>query len=79
MCHMQGIALNGNQIGDVGMQAFSTALAGGALAKCQKLILGENVIGDAGMEAFASACASGNSAAAASPSAGNALPAAAIF
>jgi len=42
-----------------GIQAFSTALAGGALAQLTTLELCNNKIGDPGLTALASACASG--------------------
>ena len=57
VCNTQKLYLNDNQIGDTGMQAFATALAGGAMVQCQMLNLAMNKIGDAGMEAFAKACA----------------------
>ena len=41
------------------MEAFSGALATGALASCQTLNLGFNKIGDGGMEAFSGALATG--------------------
>ena len=53
------LALNNNQIGDVGMQAFSTALGGGALASLEGLDLAANKIGDAGCTALAEVCAGG--------------------
>ena len=55
MCNTQILALENNKIGDVGMQAFSTALAGGAMAKCTYLGLERNQIGDDGISAFAQA------------------------
>jgi hypothetical protein len=53
------LVLGDNQIGDVGMQAFSTALAGGALASLTRLYLDNNQIGDKGLEAFSGALATG--------------------
>jgi len=41
------------------MQAFSSALAGGALASLRTLNLYENQIGDVGMQAFSLALAGG--------------------
>ena len=35
VCNTQKLYLNDNQIGDTGMQAFATALAGGAMAQLQ--------------------------------------------
>ena len=51
--------LDYSHIGDVGMQAFSSALASGALASLEMLRLRGNQIGDAGMQAFSSAIAGG--------------------
>ena len=59
VCNMQVLTLGSNKIGDAGMQAFSSALADGALASCQYLNLGSNNIGDGGMEAFSGALATG--------------------
>ena len=39
MCNTQELYLNSNQIGDTGMQAFATALAGGAMASLQMIFL----------------------------------------
>ena len=41
------------------IQAFSSACAGGALAKLERLALGKNKIGDKGLEAFSGALATG--------------------
>ena len=46
VCYMQELYLYNNQIGDTGMQAFSTALAGGALALLNDLYLNNNPISD---------------------------------
>ena len=35
MCNMQGLYLNNNKIGDVGLQAFADALGKGALDQLQ--------------------------------------------
>ena len=43
---MQFLSLNGNQIGDTGMQAFSTALAGGAMAHLELLFLENNPVSE---------------------------------
>ena len=59
VCNMQVLGLQSNQIGDVGMQAFSTALASGALAQCHTLSLRHNQIGDVGLASLADACARG--------------------
>jgi hypothetical protein len=50
---------NHNQIGDVGMQAFASAVASGAMAGVTELFLHKNKIGDVGMGAFAKALANG--------------------
>ena len=44
VCYMQELYLYNNQIGDTGMQAFSTALAGGAMAHLNKIYLSSNPI-----------------------------------
>ena len=59
LASLEKLYLSNNQIGDAGMQAFSTALAGGALTQLQYLDFECNQIGDAGFESLASACASG--------------------
>ena len=59
MCNMQGLYLNNNKIGDVGLQAFAEALGKGALASCQTLNLSYNQIGDAGLLALAAAVGKG--------------------
>ena len=47
------------QVGDAGMQAFSTAVSNGALPQLENLNLSNNQMGDAGLAALASACGSG--------------------
>ena len=42
VCNMQELGLHYNQIGDKGLEAFSAALAGGALARCTSIKLGGN-------------------------------------
>ena len=59
LASLEKLYLSNNQIGDAGMQAFSTALAGGALASLERLSLHGNQIGDAGMQAFLTALAGG--------------------
>ena len=39
VCNMQFLYLSYNQIGDTGMHAFATALAGGAMAQLQASLL----------------------------------------
>ena len=51
--------LYGNRIGDGGVEAFASAVAGGALPNLTVLGLNSNEIGDAGASAIASSCASG--------------------
>ena len=41
-----------NKIGDKGLEAFSAALASGAMAQLRVLRLGSNKIGDKGLEAL---------------------------
>ena len=52
---MEGLVFNRNQIGDVGIQAFVSAVANLALPRLRVLSLGANRIGDAGMTALAAA------------------------
>ena len=47
--------LDSNQIGDVGMQAFSTALAGGALASLEDLYVSDESL-DTEHPALEAAC-----------------------
>ena len=54
------VILGRRNIGNDGMQIFSTALASGALAQCQTLHLYSNQIRDEGMEAFYKALAIGS-------------------
>ena len=44
--NMQTLWLSRNQIGDVGVEALSTACAGGALAHLRNLYIGGNSISD---------------------------------
>ena len=53
------LGLDHNNIGDVGMEAFASACASGALPQVENLFLHQNHIGDAGLEALAKAAASG--------------------
>lgn len=57
--NLKELGLAGNQIGDVGLTAFSAALGSGALANLEELDLDGNQIGDLGVSALASACANG--------------------
>ena len=59
MAQLRQLELNGNQIGDKGLEALSGALATGALAQCTTLVLGGNKIGDKGIEALSEALATG--------------------
>jgi hypothetical protein len=54
-----GTYLGSNQIGDEGMEAFSTAISSGALASLEVLYFYDNQIGDEGMKAFSTAISSG--------------------
>ena len=55
MAQLRQLELNGNQIGDKGLEALSGALATGAMANVTFLDLSVNQIGDNGMAAFAQA------------------------
>ena len=55
----QGLFLAGNQIGDEGMKALSTALGNGALPNLTAMSLADNQIGNQGMAAFTSALRNG--------------------
>ena len=59
LANLKWLTLTGNQIGDEGMHAFSSALAKGALPNLKELNLLKNEIGDAGVSALADACARG--------------------
>ena len=55
LANLEGLVFNRNQIGDVGIQAFVSAVANLALPRLRVLSLGANRIGDAGMTALAAA------------------------
>ena len=56
---LRQLKLDGNQIGDKGLEALSGALATGAMPQLRELRLNNNKIGDAGVEALAKAAATG--------------------
>ena len=57
---LRKLGLAGNQIGDVGMQAFADAIGSGSMGNLKVLYLNNNQISDAGMTAFSSAVTSGS-------------------
>ena len=57
--HGSSVSVNLCNIGDVGMQVFSTALAGGGMSNLVNLQLNHNQISDVGMKAFSAALAGG--------------------
>ena len=46
VCNIQDLDLSSNNIGNAGMQALSTALAGGAMAHLELLYLGNNPVSE---------------------------------
>ena len=56
---LEELDLNRNRIGDVGMQAFASAIANGALQNLKDLNLDRNNISDSGMVSFVEAVRSG--------------------
>ena len=60
MAKLEVLALNSNQIGDLGMSSLSEALAKGSMANLKKLWLNDNQIGDLGMSSLSEALAKGS-------------------
>ena len=56
VCNMQVLGLHRNQIGDAGMQALSTALAGGAMASLTPLSYLDISVDDPEHPALRAAC-----------------------
>ena len=52
--------LGGNQIGDVGMQAFADAIGSGSMANLESLDISDNKIGDPGLISLSEALAKGS-------------------
>ena len=52
VCNMQFLYLSYNQIGDTGMRAFATALAGGAMAAGATIFLNNTNLTEAGKQAL---------------------------
>ena len=56
----KGLALFGNQIGDVGVQALASAVADGAMANLKIIYIGDDSFGDAAKEQLKEACKARN-------------------